>query len=128
VIEQKSGNAPATIASGTVLEVKVFDSGEVTFAGPNGTHWLDRPSTFTGKVADFGPQDSIDLPGMPFNVHTTLGYSENSSHTSGTLTVKEGTHVAKIALLGNYIATSFVTVADGHGGTLITEVSQTQRC
>jgi hypothetical protein len=125
VVEQKSGNAPATIADGTVLEVKVPDSGEVTFAGPTGTLWLDRPSTFTGKVADFGAQESIDLPGIPFGVHTTLGYSENSSDTGGTLTVKDGTHIAKLALLGNYMATSFVTAADGHGGTLVTEATQT---
>jgi hypothetical protein len=29
-------------------------------------------------------------------------------------------------LLGNYAAASFVTAADGHGGTLVTEVPQTQ--
>ena len=97
----------------------------MTFAGPTGTLWLDHPSTFTGKVADFGAQESIDLPGIPFGVHTTLGYSENSSDTGGTLSVKDGTHIAKLALLGNYMATSFVTAADGHGGTLITEAAQT---
>jgi hypothetical protein len=64
VVEQKSGNAPATIAAGTVLEVKVPDSGELTFAGPTGTLWLERPSTFTGKVADFGVQESVGLPGI----------------------------------------------------------------
>ena len=47
------------------------------------------------------------------------------SDTGATLTVKEATHVAKIALLGNYIATSFVTAADGHGGTLLTQAVQT---
>ena len=40
------------------------------------------------------------------------------------MAVKEGTHIAKIALLGNYMAASFVTAADGHGGTLITEAAQ----
>ena len=74
VVEQKPGNAPATIADGTVLEVKVCDLGEVTFAGPTGTLWLDRPSTFTGKVANFGARESIDLPSTPFGVHTTLAY------------------------------------------------------
>jgi hypothetical protein len=39
--------------------------------------------------------------------------------------VKEGTHIAKLSLLGNYMATSFVAAADGHGGTLITEPAQT---
>jgi autotransporter passenger strand-loop-strand repeat protein len=125
VVQQKSGNAPATIADGTVLEVKVSDSGEVTFAGPTGTLWLDHPSTFTGKVADFGAQESIDLPSIPFGIHATLGYSENSSDTGGILSVKEGTHIAKLALLGNYMATSFVAATDGHGGTLINEAAQT---
>jgi hypothetical protein len=97
----------------------------VTFAGPTGTLCLDRPFTFTGKVADFGAQDGIDLPSIPFGVHNMLGYSENGSDTGATLTVKEATHVAKIALLGNYIATSLVTAADGHGGTLLTQAVQT---
>ena len=125
VVEQRAGNAPATIADGTGLEVKVSDSGTVTFAGPTGTLWLDRPSTFTGKVADFGAQESIDLAGIPFGAHTTLGYSENSSDTGGILSVKDGTHIAKLALLGNYMAASFVAASDGYGGTLITEGGQT---
>jgi autotransporter passenger strand-loop-strand repeat protein len=124
VVEQKPGNAPATIAAGEVLEVKVSDSGKTTFAGLTGALWLDKPSTFTGKVVDFGPLDSIDLPGIPYGTHTTLGYLENRGNTGGVLTVRNGTHSAKIALLGNYIAGSFVTAADGHGGTLITEATQ----
>jgi hypothetical protein len=83
------------------LRTKHAPSDPPSWLRPTGTLWLDRPSTFTGKVADFGAQDGIDLPGIPFGVHTTLGCSENSSDTGGTLTVKEGTHVAKIALLGN---------------------------
>ena len=120
VAEQK-GNAPANIASGTVLEVKAADSGEVTFAGPTGTLWLDHPGSFTGEVASFGAQEGIDMPGITFGARTTLGYAENKSDTGGTLTVKNGAEVAKVALLGNYIATDFVAAADGHGGTLITE-------
>jgi hypothetical protein len=84
-----------------VLEVKVPDTGKVTFAGPTGTLRLDHPSTFTGRVAEFGAQDSIDLPGLPFGVHTTLGYSENSSHNGGILSIKDGAHIAKLVLLGN---------------------------
>ena len=125
VVEQKSGNAPATIAAGTVLEVKVSDSGKVTFAGPTGTLWLDRPRPSPARWRTSARMTSIELPGIRFGVHTTLGYSENSSDTGGTLSVKDGTHIAKLALLGNYMATSFVTAADGHGGTLITEAAQT---
>jgi hypothetical protein len=38
--------------------------------------------------------------------------------------VTDGRHAAAIALLGNYMAGSFVTAADGHGGTLVTEALQ----
>jgi hypothetical protein len=94
VVEQK-GNAPAVVAAETVLEVKAPDSGEVTFAGPTGTLWLDHPGTFTGKVTDFSAQEGIDLPGVAFGAHTTLGYVQNKSDTGGALTVKNGTEVAK---------------------------------
>jgi hypothetical protein len=39
--------------------------------------------------------------------------------------VSDGRHSASIALLGNYMAGSFVTTADGHGGTLLTQAAQT---
>jgi hypothetical protein len=39
--------------------------------------------------------------------------------------VSDGRHAASIALLGNYMAGSFVTTADGHGGTLLTQAAQT---
>jgi hypothetical protein len=37
------------------------------------------------------------------------------------LTVSDGRHAAAIALIGNYMAGSFVIAADGHGGTLVTQ-------
>jgi hypothetical protein len=39
--------------------------------------------------------------------------------------VSDGRHAAAIALLGNYIAGSFVLGADGRGGTLVGEAPQT---
>jgi hypothetical protein len=35
--------------------------------------------------------------------------------------VTDGVHAAKIALLGNYLASAFVTSSDGHGGTLVSD-------
>jgi hypothetical protein len=125
VVVQKPGNAPATIADDTVLEVNTPDSGKVTFAGTTGTLWLDQASTFTGAVSGFGAHNCIDLSEIAFGPNTTLGYSENSSHTGGTLTVTAGERSASVALLGNYIASSFTTASDGHGGTLVTEASAT---
>jgi hypothetical protein len=91
----------------------------VTFTGTTGALWLDQPSTFTGKVSGFGTQNLIDLTGIAFNAQTTLGYSPNSNNTGGTLSLTDGVHSAKIALLGSYMASSFVTEGDNHGGTMV---------
>ena len=41
--------------------------------------------------------------------------------------MSDGRHTGRsFALLGNYMAVSFVAVADGHGGTLITEATEQQ--
>ena len=66
----------------------------------------------------------VQVPNIVFGAPTTLAYSENGADTGGTLTLTDGRHAAAVALLGNYMAGSFVTTADGHGGTLITEGSQ----
>jgi hypothetical protein len=121
VVAQKPGKAAARIADGTVLEVDVADSGKVTFGGTNGTLLLDDASLFTGAVAGFRGLDRIDLAQIGFGAETTLGYSANAAGTGATLRVSDGVHTASIALLGNYMAASFATAADGHGGTLITE-------
>jgi hypothetical protein len=82
-----------------------------------------RPSTLAGLWA----HDHTGLPGLGFNAHTTLGYSEDGGDAGGTLLQTAGTHGAKLALLGNYMATSFVTAADGHGGTLVAEAPPSEQ-
>ena len=117
---QQPGNAPAAVGAGEILEIDMPDSGNVTFTGTSGTLALDQPASFTGAVAGFGAQNAIDLTQIAFGAATTLGYSTNGSGTGGALAVSDGTHAATIALLGNYMAGSLVTAADGHGGTLVT--------
>ncbi|MGH9809483.1 MAG: hypothetical protein ACRD9W_19890, partial [Terriglobia bacterium] len=41
--------------------------------------------------------------------------------SEGTLSVTDGTHTTNITLLGNYLASTFVTSSDGHGGTSIVD-------
>jgi hypothetical protein len=65
------------------------------------------------------------LPNIAFGEQTTLAYAQNNAGTGGTLTLTDGRHAASIALLGNYMAGSFVTAADGHGGMLVTAPEQT---
>ena len=56
---------------------------------------------------------------LAYYLQTTLGYSPNSNNTGGTLSLMDGTHSAKLALLGNYMASSFVMESDHHGGTIV---------
>jgi hypothetical protein len=62
--------------------------------------------------------DAIDLANLPYTLgNTTVGFSGTAS--GGTLTVTSGAQSANIALLGNYLAATFVTAGDGLGGTLV---------
>ena len=115
-----------TIGAGATLKLGAPCSESVTFGASTGTLILGNSSTsggqssnFTGTVSGFGAQNAIDLPGIAFDAQTTLGYSPNSNGTGGTLSLTDGTHSAKIALLGNYIASSFAMASDNHGGTMV---------
>ena len=47
--------------------------------------------------------------------------SYSGTTTSGVLTVTSGSEVAKIHLLGNYLASAWTLSSDGHGGTKIVD-------
>ncbi len=80
---------------------------------------LDDPK-FRGKIAGFNATDpdAIDLTAIDFS-SATLGYSGNTM--SGTLTVTDGVHTAKIAMLGDYVLGNFHKADDGQGHTRITD-------
>src|SRR4029077_1948201 len=44
-----------------------------------------------------------------------------SGNAGGTLTVSDGTHTAKITLLGDYSLSTFTPSSDGHGGTSVVD-------
>jgi hypothetical protein len=81
-------------------------------------------SNFTGTVSGFGAQDVIDLPGIAFDAQATLGYLPDSDQTGGTLPFMDGAQSAKIALIGNYMASSFAAVGDHHSDSMVTEAWQ----
>jgi hypothetical protein len=112
-----AGVSGPVIAAGATLEIDSPYAGPVTFAGSTGALQLENPSSFTGTVAGLTGQNTLDLMYInPATVQTPT-YSGNSS--GGSLTVTDGTHSANIALLGNYLASTFVASGDGHGGTAI---------
>jgi hypothetical protein len=63
--------------------------------------------------------DVIDLADITAGASATVAYSGNNS--PGTLTVSDGTHIAHIALLGNYSLADFTLSSDGHGGTSVVD-------
>ena len=101
------------------FSAKADGDGNVVIVDPAVPNGGSAPSP-----AESFPRHGVDLPDIAFGAQTTLAYSENTAGNGGTLTVNDGRHAAAIALLGNYMAGSFATTADGHGGTLVTEASQ----
>ena len=47
--------------------------------------------------------------------------------SGGTLSVTDGTHAANIVLLANYMASTFATSSDGHGGTNLVDHASTDQ-
>jgi hypothetical protein len=93
-----------------------------------GTRVVDPPVTgsFTAD-ANGGACGGINLPSISSDVNTTLAYWMNSANTGGTLTGSDGLHAQSIALLAQYMASSFVMPSVGNGGTLITEPPSNQQ-
>jgi serralysin len=94
--------------------------------GNGGTLVTDPPAASKPRNIANGPRHDFDPPSIAFGGHRALGFAESATNAGGTLTVSDGQHAASIALLGNYIAGSFVGAADGHGGTLVTEAQTGQ--
>ncbi|WP_375778515.1 hypothetical protein ACE103_04785 [Bradyrhizobium sp. ma5] len=117
-------SASATIAAGATLELPGASNATVTFQGSTGTLKLDNSASFSGTVAGMTGSDAIDFANINFaSVHTP---TFSGTSTNGTLTVTDGTVTASIALLGNYMASTFTTSSDGHGGTLVVDPPATQ--
>jgi hypothetical protein len=113
---------PLTIAPDATVDIASAYAGAVAFAGSTGTLELGNSSSFSGTVAGMSGQDKIDFADINFATVKTPTYSGDSS--GGTLTLTDGTHTANIALLGNYLASTFVASSDGHGGTNIVDPQQ----
>jgi len=115
---------PSTIGAGETLEVISTYSGQVSFTASTGILELLNSSGFAGTVAGMTGQDTIDFADIDPTKVQRPTYSGTAS--GGTLTVTDGSHTANIALLGNYIASTFVTSSDGHGGTNVVDPSATE--
>jgi hypothetical protein len=107
------------VNAGATLELGSSYPGTVTFASSTGTLKLDNSASFAGTVAGMTGQDTLDLVDINFASIQNPTFSGTS--TGGTLMVSDGTHTANIALLGNYMASTFTVSSDGHGGTFVVD-------
>ena len=114
-----TGSTPAIINTGVTVELGSAYPSQVTFFGPTGTLKLDNSASFNGTVAGMTAQDAIDFADINFSSVQTPTF--NGTASGGTLSITNGTHTANIALLGNYMASTFVASSDGHGGTLVVD-------
>ena len=105
------------------FSIKADSNGNVEIVDPT----VPNGGSVAPEPAQTFPRNGIDLPDIAFGAQTTLAYAKHVADTGGTLTVSDGRHAASVALLGSYIAGSFVIAADGHGGTLLTAAEQTQQ-
>jgi hypothetical protein len=108
----------------------VTASQTIAFAGTSGGALvLDDPSgnglSFAGTIAGFGGSDRLDLSTFAFSGTPTIGWSQTSS-SSGTLTVTDGSKVAKITLFGQYAQGGFGKAQDAGTGTDITYTAPQQ--
>ncbi|MGC2412707.1 MAG: hypothetical protein WA459_08430, partial [Stellaceae bacterium] len=120
--ETVRGRASGGTIKGGLIEVASGGtaSGTVTFVS-GGTLQLDAGAGFTGAIKGFAIPDRIDLRGVAFGSGTPRSFIEAASHTSGTLTVTDGTHTVHLTLLGLYTTSNFKLATDNHGGTRVTD-------
>src|SRR5262245_63191398 len=111
------------VMSGGTVEVSSAYSGPATFMGSSGILQLDQSASFSGTVVGMTGQDTLDLRDISFATIQSPTYLGTS--TGGTLSVSDGKHNAEIALLGNYLASTFVASSDGHGGDNVVDPSAT---
>ena len=117
--DDSSESAPVSIGDGATVELTQAYAGAAIFTGNTGTLQIDHSAAFSGTVSGLGGQNQLDLQDIGYGATRSLVFAANRSNTGGTLSVSDGTHLAQITLLGQYAASSFVTAADGHGGTTV---------
>jgi Ca2+-binding RTX toxin-like protein len=74
-----------------------------------------------------GGQDMLDGgPGNNILINSAT-VAPMSSNNAGSATATDGSHAASLALLSQFMASSFVTAGDGHGGTPIADPPSSQQ-
>ncbi|WP_293861373.1 Ig-like domain-containing protein, partial [uncultured Alsobacter sp.] len=124
VAGQSSGTGVAVVTGAATLDLEQASSLTVDLGQGDGILEIDDSQDFTGQIAAFGSGDQLRLTDIAFGSQTSLAFTADASGAGGTLTVTDGTHVASLALLGQYAAAGFSLGTDQEGGAIVTYASQ----
>jgi Bacterial Ig-like domain len=113
------GSSSLTIPKGSELELFGASKANVTFSSGTGELKLDDSLAFTGRISGLTAADAVDLSDISYGVNTKASFSGTTR--GGTLTVTDGSHTSKIALLGNYLSSGWTLSSDGNGGTVVVD-------
>ncbi len=112
------GVGKAAISGGTLDFAGGFNQA-VTFTGSEGELELARSQTYGGSIRGFSTSGgmSLDLGDIAFVDSGEATFSGTAA--AGVLTVGDGTHTARLHLIGDYLGSTFTASGDGHGGTSV---------
>jgi hypothetical protein len=100
-----------------LVEIDGITNQSVNFEGTTGELMLNDAGAFTGLVSGLAGSDASDLADVSFGPNTTATFLGNE--TSDTLTVTDRANTAKIALVGNYLSSTWELSSDASGGTVV---------
>ncbi len=115
-----TGTGSARVIGGTLDASGTFNQA-VAFSGGTGTLILGRSQLYTAAITGFSTTGgtSFDLSDVGF---VSAGEATFSGTTlGGVLTVTDGTHTAKLNLVGNFTGSTFTASSDGHGGVIVVD-------
>jgi hypothetical protein len=114
-----AGTGSVEVTAGTLSFASTF-SQNVGF-GAAGVLVLAHSTAYAGSISGFSKtgHTSLDLRDIGFVSATEATFSGNKS--GGVLTVTDGSHTARITLVGSYVGSTFVASSDGQGGTIVVD-------
>jgi Ca2+-binding RTX toxin-like protein len=113
-----TGAGTSTIMGGGELDLATAATSTIGFdAAATGELLLHASTGFKGKISGLSVGDHIDLADIGFATVHTASFAGTAA--SGVLTVTDGSHTAKLALVGNYLTSGFALADDGAGGVSI---------
>jgi autotransporter-associated beta strand protein len=101
------------VATGQTLAYQAGSTGEFALDG------FDVGAFFHGSVSGWAAGDQLEIGG-PFSASSSLLFTENNAHTSGTLSLKDGANQESMTFLGNYSTSNFTLGTAAGSGALVT--------